>query len=40
MLNVTLRRASAVPRELRIVPIEAAVILDLRSSEGTESPIH
>ena len=38
MLDVTLRRASTVPRELRIIPIEAAVILDLRSTEGSNSP--
>jgi hypothetical protein len=30
MLNVALGRASAVPRELRVVPIEASMILDLR----------
>ena len=38
MLNVTLRRASAVPRELRIIPIEATVILDLRPPEGPNPP--
>ena len=38
MLDVALRRASAVPRELRIIPIEATVILGLRPPEGPNSP--
>src|ERR1039458_5866871 len=38
MLNVTLGRPSAAPRELRIVSIKAAVVLDLRAAERTSSP--
>ena len=38
MLGITLRRASPLPRELHIIPIEAAVILDLRSPEGSNPP--
>jgi hypothetical protein len=38
VLNVTLGRASDVPRELRIIPLEAAVILDLRATEGSNPP--
>ena len=38
MLNITLRRASALPRELRIVSIKAAVILGLRPPEGPNPP--
>jgi hypothetical protein len=38
VLHVTFRRASAMPRELRIIPIKAAVILDLRSPEGPNPP--
>ena len=38
MLNVALRRASAVTRELRIIPIEATVILGLRAPESANPP--
>jgi len=38
MLNITLGRAPAVQDKLRIIPVEAAVILDLRSLEGSNSP--
>jgi hypothetical protein len=38
MFDITLRRPSPPPRDLHIVPVEAAVILDQRSPEGPNSP--
>jgi len=38
MFDITFRRASAVPRELRIIPIEATVILGLCPAEGPNPP--
>ncbi len=38
MLDITLRRPSAVPRQLLLISIEPAMILNLRSPEGANPP--
>src|SRR5215469_6704114 len=38
MLRIALRRPPAMARQLRIITIEAAVVLDLSASKGTNAP--